>query len=52
MNRKKIISVILTLLLLLACVTACQAASPDKRRIRKPLRQMHSETGIRQWFSL
>ena len=28
MNRKKIISVILTLLLLLACVTACQAASP------------------------
>ena len=30
MNRKKIISVILTLLLLLACVTACQAASPGQ----------------------
>lgn len=30
MNRKKIISVILTLLLLLACVTACQAANPGQ----------------------
>ena len=30
MNRKKIISVILTFLLLLACVTACQAASPGQ----------------------
>lgn len=30
MNRKKIISVILTLLPLLACVTACQAASPGQ----------------------
>ena len=30
MNRKMIIPVILTLLLLLACVTACQAASPGQ----------------------
>ncbi len=30
MNRKKILSVILTLLLLLVCVSACQAASPPQ----------------------
>ena len=28
MNRKKILSVILTLILLLVCVSACQAANP------------------------
>ena len=30
MNRKKIISVILTLILFLACVCACQAANPSR----------------------
>ena len=52
MNRKKIISVILTLILLLVCVSACQAANPSRTggkesdierksisRIRKQLRQ-------------
>ena len=28
MNRKKILSVILTLILFLVCVSACQAANP------------------------
>ena len=45
MNRKKIISVILTLLLLLACASACHAGTPPQTAGQEPAEeQTGSET--------
>ena len=48
MNRKKIFSVILTLILLLVCVSACQAANPPQTANQEPAsEQARSETGMK-----